>query len=160
MGNRPYHRDEMRARPEGAMGQQQGLGGGWLKSCPILPRWGAHTTVTLAGRAKGSRCRLCRAVRQVDLIRWGSWRGGPCGASAAGSAGLFLGGWAVSITVCLSIVSLTVRGREKAPRLERLGAQDSVETMVTVPEASHPGMEIAQVPHPLPWMGKMTELEK
>ena len=103
------------------MGQQQGLGRGWLKSCPILPRWGAHTTVTLAGRAKDSRCRLCRAVRQVDLIRWGSWRGGPCGASAAGSAGLFLGGWAISITVCLSIVSLTVRGREEAPGLERLG---------------------------------------
>lgn len=68
VGNRPRHRDEMRARPEGAMRQQQGLIRGWLKSCPILPRWGAHTTVTLAGRAKDSRCRLCRAVRQVDLI--------------------------------------------------------------------------------------------
>ena len=47
----------------------------------------------------------------------------------------------------------------EAGELELLGAQDSVETRVTVPEA-HPGMEIAQVPRPLPWIGKMTELEK
>lgn len=36
VGNRPHHWDEMRARPEGTMGQQQGLGWGWLKGGPIL----------------------------------------------------------------------------------------------------------------------------
>lgn len=109
VGNRPHHRDEMRAGPEGTMGQQQGLAWGRLKGCPTLRRWGAHTAVTLVGRARGSGCRLRRAVRQVDLVRWGSRRGGPRGASAAGAAGLLLGGRAIGITVCFSIVGLTIR---------------------------------------------------
>lgn len=48
---------------------------------------------------------------------------------------------------------------EEAGELEHQGAQDSEEIRVTVPDA-HQGMEISQAPRPLPWMGKMTELEK
>lgn len=48
---------------------------------------------------------------------------------------------------------------EEAEELEHQGAQDSVEIRVTAPEA-HGEMEIAQDLRLLPWIGKMTELER
>lgn len=64
--------------------------------------------------------------------------------------------WVAGLSASLSVLSKphcqgargdTWAGEAGEPEL--LGAQDSVETLVTVPEA-HPGMAIAQVPRPLP----------
>ena len=136
------------------MGQQQGLGRGWLKSCPILPRWGAHTTVTLAGRAKDSRCWLCGAVKTgrphlVGLLEgWALWG---LGSGVAGAFPECLGGQ----HHCLSLLSKPhcqgVRGGARAGEVGNWNSWvlRTLETWVTVPEA-HPGMAVAQAPHPLP----------
>ena len=86
----------------------------------------------------------------VGLLEgWALW-------SLSGGVGGAFPGWLGCQHHCLSVLSKphcqgargdTWAGEAGEPEL--LGAQDSVETLVTVPEA-HPGMAIAQVPRPLP----------
>lgn len=97
---------------------------------------------------------------QVGLLEgWALW-------GLGGGAGGASPGWQGHRHHCLFLRSKLhcqeVRGgsqAEEAGELEHQGAQDSVEIRVIAPEA-HQGMEIAKALRPLPWMGKMTELEK
>lgn len=98
--------------------------------------------------------------RQVGLLEGWALLG------LGGGVGGSFHGWLGHQHHCLSLHSKPhcqgERGGSQAGEageLEHQGAQDSAETRVTVPEA-HQGMEIAQAPRPLPWMEKMTELEK
>lgn len=97
---------------------------------------------------------------QVGLLEgWALW-------GLGGGVGGVSPGWPGHRHHCLSLRSKLhcqeVRGgsqAEEAGELEHQGAQDSVEIRVIAPEA-HQGMELAKALRPLPWMGKMTELEK
>lgn len=113
------------------MGQQQGLGK-VAEELSHPPKMGSsHDCHPGAGRAKDSRVLALRGCqgRQVDLIWWGSGRVGPCGARQRGRWGFSLSGWAVSITVCPPVSSLSgarggarLRGGELEPWvLRRLG---------------------------------------
>lgn len=104
-------------------------------------------------------CQTGRSHQVGLLVRWALW-------DLGGGVGEAFPGWLGHQHHCQSLHSKLhcqgVKGGSQAGEageLEHQGAQDSVETRVTMPEA-HQGMEIALAPRPLAWMGKMTELEQ
>lgn len=104
-------------------------------------------------------CQTGRPHRVGLLEGWALW-------SLGGGVGGAFPEWQGHQHHCLSLRSKPhcpgVKGgsqAEEAGELEHQGAQDSAEIRVTARD-THQGMEIVKALHPLPWVGKMTELEK